>query len=72
MQEGKNQGECWKIPETELMSTEDFVEAAKRLTGGFQSLAPKPEEHWTRPVPDFPVKLRRAAPVEAIERSSAP
>jgi len=47
---------------------ERLLDAGNKLVAGFHSIAPQPEEDWTRPVPDSPAALRHARPVEDIRR----
>jgi hypothetical protein len=45
---------------------ERLLEAARGLTSRFESLAPEPDEFWTRPLPEFQAELRRSSPVDDI------
>ena len=45
---------------------ERLLDSGKKLVAGFQPIGPEPEEHWTRPVPDFSMSLRRSHPVRDI------
>jgi hypothetical protein len=48
---------------------ERLLDAGKRLVAGFQPIAPEPEEHWTKPVPDFPADFRHAVPLQDIRQA---
>jgi len=53
-------------PPAAAAKVERLLPAGQALLAGFQSLAPEPEEDWTKPVPDFPAALRRSQPVDDI------
>lgn len=48
---------------------EKLLDAGKNLVAGFQPIAPEPEEHWTKPVPDFPANLRHATPAQDVRQA---
>ncbi len=48
---------------------ERLLEAGRGIVSRFQPIAPEPEEHWTKPVPDFPAALRHAYPVRDIRQA---
>ena len=43
--------------------------AGRARAAGFRSIAPEPEEQWTRTQPDFPIDLQRSRPVGDIRRA---
>jgi len=46
-----------------------LAETGPTLVGGFRSIAPEPEEHWTKSQTDFPSALRRPRPVDDVRRA---
>jgi hypothetical protein len=56
-------------PAEAAKTVERLAAAGPALTAGFRSVAPEPEEHWTRVLPDFPAGLRRPRPVDDIRRA---
>jgi len=46
-----------------------LAETGPTLVAGFRSIAPEPEEYWTKTQPDFPAALRRPRPVDDVRRA---
>ncbi|MGC8643675.1 MAG: hypothetical protein ACP5XB_27770, partial [Isosphaeraceae bacterium] len=46
-----------------------LAEMGRALVAGFRSIAPEPEEYWTKALPDFPATLRHARPVADVNRA---
>ena len=46
-----------------------LAETGLARVAGFRSIAPEPEEYWTKTQPDFPASLRRPRPVDDVRRA---
>lgn len=46
-----------------------LAESGQTLAAGFRSIAPEPEEYWTKNLPNFPATLRHARPVDDVQRA---